>query len=232
MERTTRFRVIPVIDLRGGIVVRARRGERDAYAPSDTPLARGSSPAAVARGLLEACPSDVLYVADLDAIIEGRPFDARSLSAIREAAPGVTLWVDAGFDDPEAVARFEQAGFGRPVIGSESQRDERLVRSLGERAVLSLDSRGAERMDPAGLHDRPALWPHDVIAMTLSRVGAGQGPDLSAITSLRAARPGLNVYAAGGVRDARDLNSLREAGAAGALVASALHDGTLQVGSA
>ena len=60
------FRIIPVIDLRGGLVVRARAGDRDAYAPIVTPLARTAEPAAVARGLLAASPGDILYLADLD----------------------------------------------------------------------------------------------------------------------------------------------------------------------
>jgi phosphoribosylformimino-5-aminoimidazole carboxamide ribotide isomerase len=35
------------------------------------------------------------------------------------------------------------------------------------------------------------------------------------------------VYAAGGVRDTRDLQALRDIGAAGVLVASALHNGRI-----
>jgi hypothetical protein len=33
-----------VLDLRGGLVVRARAGDRDAYAPIVTPLSPGSAP--------------------------------------------------------------------------------------------------------------------------------------------------------------------------------------------
>jgi len=64
-----------------------------------------------------------------------------------------------------------------------------------------------------------------VIVMTLSRVGAGTGPDLAAIGAVARRRPGLRVYAAGGVRDPGDVAELQRIGAAGALVASAIHDG-------
>ncbi|MBB2960211.1 HisA/HisF-related TIM barrel protein [Methylobacterium sp. R2-1] len=222
------FRLIPVVDLRRGQVVRARAGERDAYAPIDTPLARGSKPADVARGLLDAVGRDLLYVADLDAIMEGRAPDAASLEAVARACPGVTLWVDAGFSDFCEVERFTRLGLGRPVIGSESQRDAGLVRALGNRAVLSLDSRGDERLGPDALHEDAEIWPEDVIVMTLARVGTGAGPDLSGISRAVAAGQGRRIYAAGGVRGPEDVARLSAAGAAGALVASAIHDGRLR----
>jgi phosphoribosylformimino-5-aminoimidazole carboxamide ribotide isomerase len=224
----TAFEVIPVLDLRHGRVVRARMGERHSYAPIETPLAKGSEPGAVARGLLDAVPARTLYVADLDAIMEGTPPDRAALARIASACPGTELWVDAGFADAAGVEAFLAAGLGRPVIGSESQRGPDLVRRLGERAVLSLDSRGAERLGPAALHDEPGLWPRDVVVMALARIGAAAGPDLGGIAAARALGLGKRVYAAGGVRGAEDLRALRGAGAAGVLVASAIHDGRLR----
>lgn len=226
--RAAPFRLIPVIDLRHGAVVRARAGERDAYAPIVTPLARGSAPADVARGLLDAVDADLLYVADLDAIMDGTEPDRASLETVARACPGVGLWVDAGFSETAAVERFLATGLGRPVIGSESQRDDSLVRALGNRAVLSLDSRGAERLGPDVLHDDASAWPEAVIVMTLARVGTGTGPDLSRVSQAVARAEGRSVYAAGGVRGPQDVARLTAAGAAGALVASAIHDGRLR----
>ncbi len=222
------FAVIPVLDLRGGRVVRARRGERATYAPIETPLAKGSDPAAVASGLLRAWPARLLYVADLDAIIDGAAPDLAALRAIAEACPGIGLWVDAGFARAEAVEAFLAGGLGRPVIGTESQGDARLVTALGDRAVLSLDTRGGNSMGPDSLHKYASLWPGYVIAMTRASVGAGAGPDLPALEAIRARAPGRRVYAAGGVRGPEDLRALAASGIAGALVASALHDGTLR----
>ncbi|MFY9289924.1 MAG: HisA/HisF-related TIM barrel protein [Methylorubrum rhodinum] len=223
--RAAPFRLIPVIDLRRGVVVRARAGERDAYAPIVTPLARGSAPADVARGLLDAVAADTLYVADLDAIMEGTAPDRASLEAVAHACPGVALWVDAGFSQAAAVERFLGTGLGRPVIGSESQRDDALVRALGHRAVLSLDSRGDARLGPEALHDEAGSWPDEVIVMTLGRVGTGTGPDFFGISQAVARAGGRRIYAAGGVRGPLDVARLEEVGAAGALVASAIHDG-------
>ncbi|WP_238272082.1 HisA/HisF-related TIM barrel protein [Methylobacterium cerastii] len=222
------FAVIPVIDLRHGQVVRARAGERHSYAPIETPLAKGSAPADVARGLLDAVSGPTLYVADLDAIMDGAPPDLRALEAIARACPGVGLWVDAGFAEAATVEAFLAAGLGRPVVGSESQADEGLVVRLGDRAVLSLDSRGATRLGPAGLHADARHWPPEVIVMTLSRVGVGSGPDLAGLAAAARLAPDRRIYAAGGVRGPDDLAALAGAGVAGALVASAIHDGHLR----
>lgn len=223
----TGLRLIPVIDLRGGLVVRARAGDRDAYAPIVTPLASTARPADVARGMLAARPSDTLYVADLDAIVEGRAPDLASLAAIRAACPGLTLWVDAGFSTVADSEALLASGLGRPVLGSESQTGTSLVRALGDRAVLSLDTRGDARLGPEELHDDPSLWPREVIVMTLGRVGVGGGPDVSRIAEVVGRRPDARIYAAGGLRGAEDVAALDRAGAAGALVASAIHDGSV-----
>ncbi|ACL60835.1 HisA/HisF-related TIM barrel protein [Methylobacterium nodulans] len=222
------FAVIPVLDLRHGLVVRAKAGERHAYAPIVTPLSPSPEPAAVARGLLSAWPARRLYVADLDAIMDGTPPDAASLSAIAAAVPGVELWVDAGFAQEAAVEAFLATGLGRPVLGSESQADAELVRRLGDRAVLSLDSRDGAALGPAVLHEDPSAWPSEIIVMTLGRVGSGAGPDLAGLAAVRARAPSARLYAAGGLRGPEDLPALRSAGAVGILVASALHDQRLR----
>ncbi len=102
------------------------------------------------------------------------------------------------------------------------------MRAVANRAVLSLDSRGTERLGPDALHETAEAWPDEVIVMTLARVGTGTGPDFSGITQAVARAGVRKVYAAGGVRGPDDVARLTEAGAAGALVASAIHDGTLR----
>jgi phosphoribosylformimino-5-aminoimidazole carboxamide ribotide isomerase len=61
--------------------------------------------------------------------------------------------------------------------------------------------------------------------MTLARVGSGAGPDLKRFAAIRSIAEEREIYAAGGVRDGADLSALKAAGAAGALIATALHDG-------
>lgn len=220
------FAIIPVIDLKGGVAVRARAGDRASYAPLVTPLSSSPDPVDVARGLLAAVPARTLYVADLDAI-EGRDANDAALSGIARACPGVELWVDGGFADEESARIFLARAIGRPVLGSESQRGTEAVRALGDAAVLSLDFREGDFLGPQGLLDDPGLWPRAVIVMTLARVGSGAGPDLRRLAHITARAGSRRIYAAGGLRGPEDVAPLAERGAAGILVASAIHDGRL-----
>jgi phosphoribosylformimino-5-aminoimidazole carboxamide ribotide isomerase len=225
------MRIIPVIDLGRGRVVHARRGQRELYQPVRSLLCAGSEPLAVVEGLLRLHPFASLYVADLDAI-RGSGDNRAALMALRAAFPGLSVWLDAGFADASACRDWLAAGDGQLVLGSEAQADtallERLTRSGdADRIILSLDFRGDGFVGPQDLLQRPDLWPRRLIAMTLARVGSGEGPDLDRLISLQAAAAGRELYAAGGVRHLSDLGRLAAIDVAGALVASALHDGSL-----
>jgi uncharacterized protein related to proFAR isomerase len=117
------------------------------------------------------------------------------------------------------------------VLGSESLASlddyESARARAGPGALLSLDFRGHTFIGPPEVLVDSALWPDRVIVMTLARVGSGEGPDLARLTEIIARAEGREVYAAGGVRNADDLRVLRDIGAAGALVATALHNGSI-----
>jgi HisA/HisF family protein len=220
--------VIPVIDVRHGVAVHARQGRRDQYKPLETPLAQSSDPVAVARGLLSFFPFRAIYVADLDGI-EGRGRREALAAGLTAAVPWVEFWIDDGDSADAAVA---SAGVLR-VIGSESLAEddlERLRKEPGGRFAISLDFRGDSFVGPQALLADAALWPERVIVMTLARVGAAEGPDLQGLSAIVARAGVRRVYAAGGVRHLADLKALRDAGAAGALVATALHAGTITAG--
>lgn len=231
--------MIPVIDLLGGQVVRGVRGERQAYRPIVSRLVQGSAPCDVARALRSVAPPPpgreaVLYVADLDAI-QGAAVQVSVLQELLRNDPELSLWLDAGFRGPDAVRTLRGAmgasgGRIRPVYGSESLASAAALDELAQdpQAILSLDSRLERPLDPSGSWQRPEAWPRTVIVMTLDRVGAGSGPDLATFRRLRAMAPGRGWIGAGGVRHAADLAAAAAAGAEGWLVASALHDGTLE----
>ncbi len=217
------MQVIPVLDLIEGRVVRAKMGDRDAYRPIETPLSATADPIDVTRGLMRLGPFPTLYIADLDAI-RGRGDNFAALARLREAFPDVELWIDNGAATLATVEATQL--YGVPVLGSESQADAALVASRRD-ALLSLDFRGEAFQGPPELLSRPGLWPERVIVMTLHRVGGGAGPDFERLAAIRARADGRRLYAAGGVRDGADLTALKSAGAAGVLVASALHDGRI-----
>lgn len=220
--------IIPVIDLLQGQVVHASGGVRTEYAPIRSRLCRGSDPRTVVEGLLQVHPFECFYIADLDAIAGTGSHDD-ALRRLRERYPDLILWVDAGLSSAGAVAAFVEKDLGRPVVGSESLRDcatPGIVHWPGH-PVLSLDFHGTALLGPEVLLERDELWPEQVIVMSLARVGSDQGPELERIAALAQRAPQHRLYAAGGVRNARDLAALARTGAAGALVATALHNGSI-----
>ena len=219
------FTVIPALDLKGDAVVHAKSGNRADYRPNESPYGAADDPFAIARGLLSHTASPSLYIADLDAIAGvGNHFElVRGLSY---ALPDTALWIDAGFSDVADCAFWLPLG-ATLVIGSESLagvEDWREIHSaFGEGVVLSLDFDAGGRKGPDALFDDASLWPLRVIAMDLSRVGTDQGPDTDGIKSLVGMASGRAIFAAGGIRDARDLEAIAALRAHGALLATALH---------
>lgn len=220
--------VIPVIDLKGGVVVHARQGNRDAYRPIETPLSPSSAPADVVAGLLKLYPFRRLYIADLDAITGGSP-DTTILLDLAAQFPQLELWIDNGIANAAVAITWLDQGIGHLVIGSESQTDIKLLQTLRAcpRTILSLDFRGEAFQGPSGILYNTELWPNRLIVMTLARVGSNSGPDLTRLKSIIARAGDRSIYAAGGVRDPSDLLALTDAGAAGVLVATALHSGKI-----
>ena len=224
------FAIVPVLDLKGGQVVHARAGERARYQPIRSPLAVGSEPAAVLDGLLSLAPFRRVYIADLDAI-EGQGDHRAAVAELARRYRDVEFWLDGGFAGA-ADALAACAERVAPVLGSESLLDaaalDDAVRRLGRgNCVLSLDYRGERFVGPAAIETSAALWPDHVIAMTLSRVGSGAGPDTARLVALQKSAGSRQLFAAGGVRDVGDIERLAAMGVAGALVASALHGGRL-----
>jgi phosphoribosylformimino-5-aminoimidazole carboxamide ribotide isomerase len=220
------FEVIPVIDLMGRLVVHARLGDRAHYQPIRSQLCASARIEDVVAGLLGLFAFRCLYIADLDALC-GRGLQRSSIDAVRRLAPGLSLWIDAGIRDTRDLPAI--AALGTPVLASETLTAAGADRLLAgpSSTVLSIDYRGEHFLGQPVLLERPQRWPAQVIAMNLARVGSRLGPDLSRIDTLRRLAPQCGLYSAGGVRDAQDLHRCRKTGAAGALVASALHEGRI-----
>jgi phosphoribosylformimino-5-aminoimidazole carboxamide ribotide isomerase len=222
--------VIPAIDLRGGVVVHARKGLRQCYAPIVTPLAPSSAPLDVVAGLLSLHPFQSLYIADLDRIGR-RGSNEHCLEELGAVFPGLNLWVDAGIRNAvEARTWLARYGQAHLVLGSETLASLTVLEdpALTGRTLLSLDYRGDDLLGPGEIWDKPQLWPARLIVMTLARVGTNSGPDLDRLAKVQRRAPKAKIYAAGGLRDASDLMPLKEAGASGVLVSSALHNGRLK----
>ena len=223
--------VIPVLDLKHGMVVLAAGGRRDDYRPVDTPLCRDPAPKAVIAALSTLYPFTTFYIADLDRITDRGANDAVVIELTRRL-PAVEFWLDGGFAASSDVLPFADIPNIRFVIGSEtlnSLAHYTQLRAAPEfaRHVLSLDRKNGEELGPPELITRPELWPDTVISMDLNRVGENRGPNRERLNALRRRRTDIEFAAAGGVRGIEDLQQLRDDGVAHALIATALHHKTL-----
>lgn len=229
------MRVVPVLDVLAGQVVRGVAGRRHEYKPMPSRLTTSTEPVAVATALCAAFQPQELYLADLDAL-QGGPLNLALYS--RLTALGVAVWVDAGLHDAEQVEQVLACGCDA-VLGLESLPTATDCTALlagvpPERLLFSLDLRqGAPwhdwGMDPVAMVD----FVHSrgigrVIVLDITRVGVGEGPGpMPLLKALRERFPELEMFAAGGVRDEADVVELAGIGLTGVLVASALHDGRL-----
>ena len=209
-------------------MVAARRGKRETYAPLASALCPQPDLPAVIRAYLSVFPFRTFYIADLNAI--GNTGNNHALiTRMLETHSGVNLWIDSGADPFINDNSVSFRGRVRNVLGSETgisieQLDHYTRKSD---CILSLDYRGGTLLGDPDLPAQPARLPQRVIIMNLERVGSHTGPGLEHLRSLLDRLPGKQVYAAGGVRNTKDLRLLAEHGVHGALVATALHDKTI-----
>ncbi|HZZ74244.1 MAG TPA: HisA/HisF-related TIM barrel protein [Pirellulales bacterium] len=243
------MKIVPVLDLLGGKVVRGVAGRRSEYRPIESRLVTGAEPARVAAAL-QAFGLTQFYVADLDAIAGQQP----AWPIYRElAALGLQLWIDAGVGDVARGAAFAQFAGDCPAVtgviaGLESLAGpavlEHLLAQLGaERLIFSLDMQKGRPMtggsewaaggtaaiglDPLTIgRQAVALGVRRMIVLDLAQVGIGGLSTLDLCRRL-GEFSALQLISGGGVRAADDLAAIQSAGCDAALVASALHDGRL-----
>ena len=160
MDSSIDFTIIPTLDLKDGIVVHAKAGDRAEYRPISSPFGAADDPVAIARGLLDVTGSTSIYIADLDAI-SGSGSNFELLRGLSDALHGTTLWIDAGFSKVADCAFWLPLG-ATLVIGSESLAaadDWREIwETFGESVVLSLDVDAKGQRGPEVLFADPALW--------------------------------------------------------------------------
>ncbi|HTM55942.1 MAG TPA: HisA/HisF-related TIM barrel protein [Pirellulales bacterium] len=248
------MRILPVIDLLQGIVVRGVGGRRETYKPIQSCLAPDASPASIADGLARANFSAV-YVADLDAIQGGEP-SWRIYNLL--LARNLELWIDCGLRNAEhagPLLRYQTAGrrMHSVIAGLETLESPTaladLVECVGaERLVFSLDmDAGSPRIGSQAWAGLSAFQIACValragvrrfILLDLRAIGIGQGPvTLPLCRAMRSLADDLEIAdleltSGGGVRSWQDIRAFDRAGCDAILVASALHDGRLDPAAA
>jgi phosphoribosylformimino-5-aminoimidazole carboxamide ribotide isomerase len=237
------FDLYPSIDLRGGQVVRLRRGDFAAETVYD------DDPLRVARSFADAGTSWI-HVVDLDAARTGELGDLGVVEAICAAVP-CRVQAGGGVRSVEAAGALLGAGAARVVLGTKAVEQPELVSDLATmhpgQVAVGLDARGREVAvrgwtDAAGadlLDVARALEASGASALVVTEIGRDgtmAGPDVDQFAAVLEATA-LPVIASGGVGTLADLLSLRELRAggrslAGAIVGRAIYERRFRVDEA
>jgi phosphoribosylformimino-5-aminoimidazole carboxamide ribotide isomerase len=234
------LKIIPVIDVLNGIAVHAVHGERRHYRPLRSALCSSVDPLEVAL-TFESLGFDRLYLADLDAIL-GKSANFALYQRIH-AKTNLDFMVDAGVAEITKAEKLLKAGVPEIVIGTETLRNldfvNQAIKSFGEdRVVVSVDlKRGKvmsvlENVKPMGpvllAKTLEEIGIDQIILLDLDRVGTERGANVEVLKDVLE-KTKVKVLVGGGIRSVQDLENLRILGVSGALVATALHNGKLEV---
>ena len=231
---TREFAIVPAVDVLDGRAVRLLQGDYDRVTVD------AGDPLVLIRRLAAAGPP-CIHVVALGAARDGGAPVELARQAVAAAAP-VPVQLGGGvrtIGDAEALAA---AGVARVIIGTAAFGPLPLgafVEALGGRLAVAIDVadgfvRTAGWRESARVTTAQALrrcteaGVAHVVCTAIARDGTGTGPDLDLLGEVRDGFGGI-VLAAGGIRDAADVESVRATGVDGVVVGRALLDGTLDL---
>ena len=237
------MRIIPVIDILNSVVVRGVAGQRSEYRPVESGICDSAEPLAVANAFRNKFGLSTVYIADLDAIQNGEP-NFETYETLK--TDGFELLIDSGLRNAFDAEALLMAGASKVIAGLETwpslETLEMMLHNIGpERVIFSLDLKNGQSIRKLGdvMSDDPIdigcavieCGVRELIVLDLASVGVASGPTtLEICQELKDFARKLKLITGGGVRSSADLATLREAGIDGALVASALHDGSITPG--
>jgi phosphoribosylformimino-5-aminoimidazole carboxamide ribotide isomerase len=226
------LKVIPVIDVKNGLVVWARMGIRETYRALKSWLCPNSSPVELVESLKKLGFKEV-YVADLDAI-EGKLLDFKLYENL---ASEVKLILDCGFKSLNDIEKALRIGVDKAVIATEAiptiSIAKEAIKTFGsERIVLSLDIKHGSVL--SSIDELNCLKPLEclklfwnigfieALVIDLDRVGSFSGLDFKLLKELKNGTS-MKIIAGGGIKNLKEILIAKALGLEGVLIASALH---------
>ncbi len=228
------FRVIPAVDLKGGKVVRLRQGRED-----EVTIQLGN-PVKVAEMWIEK-GARVLHVIDLDGAFKGRLRHEDVILEIRRRIKA-EMQVGGGIRSVETAKRLLDEGIDRVILGTIAIRNVEDVKGLAEeypkRVMIAVDAR-KDRVVVEGWKKPTEFTPLQIaklyedceVSLLYTNVdveGLVSGIVLEKIKDL-VEKTDLSVYVAGGIATRDDVAKVKEAGAVGVVIGSALYLGRLKL---
>jgi len=230
--------IYPAIDIRGGRCVRLVEGNFNRETAFD------SDPADAARRWA-AFGAEWLHVVDLDGAVAGKPVNVEAIRAIR-ASVDIPIQLGGGLRSESAIESAFDLGIERAILGSAALRDPDLVSRVASkwpvRVAVGLDARDG-KLAADGWLNTTEHTPLELalgllyvgvryfIFTDIARDGTLAGPNLDSLGEL-VRSINADVIASGGVGKIEDIETIRDTGAAGAIIGRALYDGRVDLAEA
>ncbi|TYT63189.1 1-(5-phosphoribosyl)-5-[(5-phosphoribosylamino)methylideneamino]imidazole-4-carboxamide isomerase [Natrialba swarupiae] len=223
------FDVIPAVDVQDGEVVQLVQGERG------TEKSYGE-PVEAARRWIDAGASS-LHLVDLDGAFEGERENAEAIDSVVEEVD-VPTQLGGGIRTVSDAVDLLERGVDRVILGTAAVEEPEIVAEISEEypgsVVVSLDAKDGEVV-VEGWTEGAGISPADA-ANRYEELGAGailftnvdvegklEGVATEPVRELVEATE-IPVIASGGVATLDDVRALADAGAAAAVVGSALYE--------
>ncbi len=218
------------MDLRGGIVVKGYKGERERYEPIErhSKICTTSDP----LNVIDTVKPRRTYIADLDRILG---WGSNSLIIQRLSARTETM-VDAGVRTRDDVREIERIA-NTAIIGTETGSLDVIKATQSMNIAVSVDMRDSKVIstdpslagDPLDVIEEMNLYNlKELLLLNINLVGTKQGID-TAFTEKAVDISGHRIVIAGGVKSSQDLDLLEDIGVAGVILSTAIHEELIPV---
>jgi phosphoribosylformimino-5-aminoimidazole carboxamide ribotide isomerase len=224
------FEVIPAVDLKAGKCVRLIQGDpnRETISLAD--------PVAVARKWVSE-GARTLHLIDLDGAFKGVPENLEIVKQIISTLKAV-IQLGGGIRSLEVASKLLDLGVNRVILGTAAIKNPDLVEALAleygrERVMVALDSRDSEvfiegwrKSSGYKAAELARIFEHkgagSILFTNINVEGLADGVDVKPIFEVVKA-VSIPVIASGGVAAVTDLIKIKQIGARGAVVGTALY---------
>ena len=236
-----KFRIIPVLDILNSRAVHAVKGERDNYRPLKSKILKTSDPLKIVEVLTHSFDFEEIYIADLDAIINKKPNHEILLKILK--TPKLKVMLDPGIINEDNCLTYSKLRLNKLILGIETIENLEIIkegiRLMGQnRLTISIDMyngniisklKELKNLNPLQLLKLLSkLEVKEIILLDLFRVGQKIGGIPPLYMKFRSQFKG-DILIGGGVKEFNDLEMMVNNGFSGALIATALYDGSLNI---
>jgi phosphoribosylformimino-5-aminoimidazole carboxamide ribotide isomerase len=231
------MRLIPAIDIRDRLVAKSYGLQ---YLPYKSILCPLPDPIKLAEIYKERFGAKEIYIADLDAIEQGRQPNYDIYSSIRKA--NLNLRIDAGISDLERAQKVLDSGATKLIIGTETLNDINFVKVAAsvfgsQRIMVSLDLLGEKvkgriseiaGANPVSLASTfEKLGASEILILNLERASTGWGVNWRLVKDI-VATVSIPVMVGSGIGGVEEIKLLREIGVACITLSYTLHEGLIK----